>query len=409
MAENIPLFVLRVLDAMWRRRYLFLLPFLLSIPLCFGYVMFGPRPYVSKALLLLQERESSRENPLFRDLPNYVNMQERIGGLQALLKSDRVMTAVMQDIAGDDLPTTAKGVALLKKRIADSITMDLAGNDFLQIQMKDTSPAGLGTKLEAVVTRFIEALLPEQELASAMQVLVEKRKEELDSLEVVYGRIRNATAARMETLKRESPFLAEQRAELTRATAARNELNAAIATLRKQVEADTKSSDKSAQAADRATELKAAEARSAAMERQFHTLNATVGKQTEQSQELRQLEQQLKSIEAEALKARTAYLAASKRFQSPSSSGGSATLLNAPQRIKLLDPPQDPVFPATPAFKILLAIIAATMLAAIGLVVAAELLDTRLRTEQQFGRLTGLPVIARLPSRGTALSGAPAE
>lgn len=409
MSETIPLLVLRVLDALWRRRKLFVYPLVAAVVLSVGYLSFGPRPYVAKSLLLLQERESARDNPLSRDLQNYVNMQERIGGLQALLKSDRVLNAVVQDIAGDDMPTTAHGLAALKKRIADSISMDLAGNDFLQIQMKDTSPSGLGAKLEAVVTRFVEALLPEQEIASAMQVIIEKRKEEFDSIEVAYVRLRDATAARIAALKREIPLIAQQRAELAQATAARNELRAGITSLRKQVEADAKSAEKTPQAADRVAELNDAEARFVALEKQIQALTAGVGKQNEQTQELRQLEQQLAAIEAEAQKARNAYLATAKRFQTPASAGGSATLLNAPQRIKLLDPPQDPVFPATPAFKILIAIMAAAMLLSIGLVVAAELLDTKVRHEQQFMRLAGLPVIARLPARGPEMSGAPAE
>ncbi|MBS0243856.1 MAG: hypothetical protein JSS20_16910, partial [Proteobacteria bacterium] len=69
--------LLAVADAVWRRRYILCVPVLVLLPITVLYLKFGPRPYVAKSLLLMQE--NSRDNPLAgpKELPGFVNMQER--------------------------------------------------------------------------------------------------------------------------------------------------------------------------------------------------------------------------------------------------------------------------------------------------------------------------------------------
>jgi hypothetical protein len=77
-----------LLTSGWRRRYLLLVPVLIMLPMSMMWALYGPRTYVAKSLMLLQEATST--NPLAKDSGGQATrIQERIAGLQALLKSDR--------------------------------------------------------------------------------------------------------------------------------------------------------------------------------------------------------------------------------------------------------------------------------------------------------------------------------
>ncbi|MEZ5801583.1 MAG: hypothetical protein R3D29_15360 [Nitratireductor sp.] len=72
-----------------------------------------------------------------------------------------------------------------------------------------------------------------------------------------------------------------------------------------------------------------------------------------------------------------------------------------PERIKIIEAAADPVVPVTPGNMLFaLAGILAGILAGAGLAGAAEVLDTRLRSRNQFENATKVPVIARLVARG---------
>ena len=68
------------------------------------------------------------------------------------------------------------------------------------------------------------------------------------------------------------------------------------------------------------------------------------------------------------------------------------------ERVKVIDAPQDPKVPVTlPAIVFILAGLFVGLSLGIGLAVAAEMLDQRVRYAAEFRALLSVPVIARLP------------
>jgi hypothetical protein len=261
-------FVLTAMDVLWRRRHLFLLPILIALPLAIAFVKLGPRPYVAQGLLLLQE--NARDNPLVREaMPAYVNMQDRVNGLQALMRSERVLTAALADIHGMEVLSNRARAEQLKRQLALDLNLYLVGSDFLIIELRDTAPVGLGKRLESVLARFLEALLPSEDARGVLK--------------------------------------------------------------------------------------------------DMHQFPAAEG----------------------------------------STAGIAPSVLKAPERIKLIDPPRDPVLPATSGLRIVLGAFALSLVVAAGLVALAEILDTTVRSQAQFERITGLAVLTRLPVSGETADALP--
>jgi capsular polysaccharide biosynthesis protein len=72
----------------------------------------------------------------------------------------------------------------------------------------------------------------------------------------------------------------------------------------------------------------------------------------------------------------------------------------APERVKIIDPPQDPTMSTSPA-RILFVIagIIAGLAIGVGLAIVAELLDQRVRNSSDFSGITNVPVLGRLPGQ----------
>lgn len=106
------------------------------------------------------------------------------------------------------------------------------------------------------------------------------------------------------------------------------------------------------------------------------------------AQKLRQLEENIKF-------AQESYDAIAKRFDNAEITGALGKF-EAPERVKIIDPPVDPVAPTTPGrILFLLAGILGGIFMGIGLATAAEILDTRLRRIEEFEDVAKVPVIAR--------------
>ncbi len=74
--------------------------------------------------------------------------------------------------------------------LSKSLTLELLGTDFLEFQLKGNSPEGLGKELEAVIWRFLEALLPAQHSLNAMQEVLVLHREELQAAERRYAQVK---------------------------------------------------------------------------------------------------------------------------------------------------------------------------------------------------------------------------
>ncbi len=105
--------------------------------------------------------------------------------------------------------------------------------------------------------------------------------------------------------------------------------------------------------------------------------------------------QEQKRLEEDIRLAQESHDAISKRFDNAQITGALGEF-EAPERIKVIDAPVDPVVPVTPGrILFLIAGILAGLIAGAGLAASAEILDTRLRRQEQFEAACNVPVVAR--------------
>lgn len=105
--------------------------------------------------------------------------------------------------------------------------------------------------------------------------------------------------------------------------------------------------------------------------------------------------QQQKQLEENIRFAQESYDAVAKRFDNAEITGALGKF-EAPERVKVIDPPVDPTAPVTPGrILFLLAGIIGGMFMGAGLATVAEILDSRLRRMVDFETLAGVPVLAR--------------
>ena len=109
------------------------------------------------------------------------------------------------------------------------------------------------------------------------------------------------------------------------------------------------------------------------------------------------IEQELQRLEKEVISAREMYEVFVKRHDSAATSRALG-VFSGPERVKIIDAPQDPKFPITlPPFVFMLAGLIAGLSLGLGLAVAAEMLDQQVRMATDFYALLRVPVIAKLP------------
>ena len=280
-----------------------------------------PRTYTSTALLLLQESNKDR---LFHE-PAAVTqdrIQERVAGLQALLKSEHVLARALRDFP--DRVDTGVGLEPEMDGLRRNLSLELVGTDFLEIRLKSGKRDGLGRRLTIIIGRLLEALLPDQRGVTALQMLAEEGK------------------ARVER--------AEQRVADVKAR-----ISASADDARASPEGAATASDGVIDPSD-ARELEAAQQALAEAQDQLAVFTKRYGVRTRTS-----------------------------------------SILNAPERIMIVDPARDPKGANIAGVIFVLAGFAAGVLLAVVLAATAELLDPTLRQADDFARIAGVEVLAQLP------------
>ena len=109
------------------------------------------------------------------------------------------------------------------------------------------------------------------------------------------------------------------------------------------------------------------------------------------------VEQQQQQLERAMKSAQDNYDSLAKRYEQARVTGALGQF-EAPERVKTLEPPMIPAQKITPGYVLyVIAGIVAGLALGGALAGAAELLDNRLRRPQDFARVLGVPVIARIP------------
>jgi uncharacterized protein involved in exopolysaccharide biosynthesis len=169
----------RIADASWRRRFLLLTPILAMIPLSALAALVLPRSYETSALLLLQE--SGRNNPFAGETVSPEFMQQKVPGLEALLKSEQVLAPAIGEMEAAGLKSPGD-LQVGIRNLRSALSVELVGTDFLTIRLRGSKSEGLGRQLSIVLSSFLQALLSESS-GNAAQVVLTRQQQQISLLE----------------------------------------------------------------------------------------------------------------------------------------------------------------------------------------------------------------------------------
>lgn len=139
----------------------------------------------------------------------------------------------------------------------------------------------------------------------------------------------------------------------------------------------------------RKQELEAAEQANAALKRRKAAAEAA-------GVQIAGLETQISDSDNAVQLAREDYDASRKQYNS-AAANRSVNLFTAPENIMVIDPPKDPSFRTRRRLYMILSGVFGGLLLGVGLAILAELLDRTIRYPDQLVKLTGVPIVARLP------------
>jgi capsular polysaccharide biosynthesis protein len=403
----------RIAGMFWLRRYLLITPVLLSIPLGLAAAIVLPKAYVARTLLLLQE--TGGESPLSREVRNPESNRDRISGLQALIKSERIMKAVLKEVLGT-LPNSQIELAHAINELTKSVNVDVLTNDVIEVRLRGSQPHGMGKTLESITARLLESLLaPEDVVLTAPQMLVERRREQMEAAEralaSVPDRLRSSSTtihpipvANITTVGEDTARLLQEKRQVTteidtvRSTlpplagpTIEDDITRARQDLQKSPDGGTQS------VIDRLTKLVALEQRRAAIDAKISSMNPDG---TDGTQSARISEEHRKALETALQSARDRYAMTVRRFGNRATAGP-FQILRAPEKITIIDPAKDPELPIVSRNLIFMTTLICGLMIGVGLVLGSDQFDPRVRSQAKVAALTGLPIWGRLPYNPT--------
>ena len=153
LRDNITL----LLHGAWRRRYLIVIPMLVLPILGFVVSKMMPTKYVAHTSMLIQE--TAKMNPFLEDLAVSTMLKDRLSALSTLLKSRHVLYSVAQEQGLIDNTMGPKEQEFIIKELANRLTVQQLGKDFIQIQLTSGKSEGMEEILGSVSDHFVEQLL----------------------------------------------------------------------------------------------------------------------------------------------------------------------------------------------------------------------------------------------------------
>jgi len=413
-----------LVHAAWRRRYLILIPLLIGIPLSLAAALMAPKQYRAEALLLLQETNS--QNPLLSgDDPQPV-ARDKLAALTALLKSDWMLSSVIDEIGAPEDLSSEEARARAKKELDQRLGLNLIGQQFLSFSLTGSKAEGLGDDLNAIVTRFVEALLlPNQLLVGAPQLVIAKREAEL-------AEIRKQTANAQQIVQGGNLERLEQARDV--AIAARGQQAETVVSAQETVEKrrqaigqlgldplraseilaglNAPAGDEAGASADEKVvaalqELVSAEAALAKAQAELAQAEASVASQQEAIESYSRAQANMKAL-GDSLRVAERRLIAERQRLRDIQTDGTLKILRAPEFIRVVDKARDPKIPERGRFIYFLLGVMASVALAGGAAALAELLDDRIRDREGITNALGVPVIIDINQPGGAADGADA-
>lgn len=453
-----------LMAAALRRKRLILMPILIFSALSILAVLSWPRQYQAHALLMLQEGQSA--DPLSGG-----NGQSRQGRLKAeeidtLLKSDRVLAGAISDMNLGKAPLSQGDVEGAIRSLRKQIGVSVVGNEFIDIEFKQSERDGIGERLSIILTRFFEHLLTrEYAMKTAREFALEQRRRDVVSTDAAIedwmarvksgrasGQVADAKAPASKSSDSKAdvsvdPKLAElkkRHLELEqKVLASANTLlpGANLASMDQVIHDELRVATSRAQAGQlQGGQLQAGQLQAGQFEGMpdrtgalkalaadidgYRALGLDLAKQrmanaqTSAQSLLQSLagakDDTAKTLysglysEWEGLAAR--HVEALEQFdnhvkRAKKSSGPSMTPfgLVAPESIRIIDEPRDPALPATSLLKIVVACLAAGVGLGLGLAALAEQFDDRIYDSRTLSKLAGVDAVFKIPVIETAL------
>ena len=160
-----------IIAAIWRRRYLIVVPALLLPIFAVVVCLITPRVWQTHTTILVQE--SAKMNPFLEDLSVSTDLENRITALDTLLHSRHMLIQVGQDLGAITEQTPAYQVDKFVQKVSSSLSVKLMGKDLVKLVYQTNSPEDIDKTLLVIRQRFLEKLLaPELSAITASEVFL---------------------------------------------------------------------------------------------------------------------------------------------------------------------------------------------------------------------------------------------
>ncbi|MGR5152017.1 GumC family protein [Photobacterium swingsii] len=144
-----------LLLALWKHRYLVVIPMIVVPLLMTAGSMVKAKRYYGKTTILVQE--TAMLNPFLEDLSIAMNLKQRIKALRVLIHSKSVLddVAVQSGLADAQDP---EAIAYYYKMINQQLKLELIGNDVVQLGLTWHAPQDIPLILNTISSVFLEKL-----------------------------------------------------------------------------------------------------------------------------------------------------------------------------------------------------------------------------------------------------------
>ncbi|MEJ2763088.1 sugar transporter [Photobacterium sp. MCCC 1A19761] len=183
-----------ILQALWKYRYLIVLPMVL-LPFVATFINgLKPKNYYSHTTILVQE--TALMNPFLEDLSISFHLEERMEALRVMIHSRYILNEVITTLSlvPDETPYELNR---MRNKLSGGLRLSLAGSDLIKIGLSWDRPEQMVPILEAVSKQFLERLQApgKTSVSSSEQFLAQQLHEtqsELEAAEETLARFKQA-------------------------------------------------------------------------------------------------------------------------------------------------------------------------------------------------------------------------